>query len=63
MGYEVCLSHPKQTKAIAHARLKSDKVDVVMLARLLKANFCRRCGFQEKKSAMRVSFSPIECGW
>jgi transposase len=27
MGHEVCLSHPKQTKAIAHARLKSDKVD------------------------------------
>jgi transposase len=39
MGYEVCLSHPKQTKAIAHARLKSDKVDAVMLARLLKADF------------------------
>ena len=39
MGHEVCLSHPKQTKAIAHARLKSDKVDAVMLARLLKADF------------------------
>jgi hypothetical protein len=30
---------PKQTKAIVHARLKSDKVDAVMLARLLKADF------------------------
>jgi transposase len=39
VGHEVCLSHPKQTKAIAHARLKSDKVDAVMLARLLKADF------------------------
>jgi transposase len=39
LGHEVCLSHPKQTKAIAHARLKSDKVDAVMLARLLKADF------------------------
>lgn len=39
MGHEVLLSHPKQTKAIAHARLKSDKVDAVMLARLLKADF------------------------
>ena len=38
-GHEVSLSHPKQTKAIAHARLKSDKVDAVMLARLLKADF------------------------
>ncbi len=39
IGHEVSLSHPKQTKAIAHARLKSDKVDAVMLARLLKADF------------------------
>lgn len=38
MGREVCLSHPKQTKAIAHARSKSDKVDSVMLARLPKAD-------------------------
>jgi len=38
LGHEVCLSHPKQTKAIASARLKSDKVDAVMLARLLKAD-------------------------
>ena len=35
LGHEVS----KQTKAIAHARLKSDKVDAVMLARLLKADF------------------------
>jgi transposase len=39
LDHEVCLSHPKQTKAIAHARLKTDKVDAVMLARLLKADF------------------------
>ena len=39
MGDEVGLSHPKQTKANAHARLKTDKVDAVMLARLLKADF------------------------
>jgi transposase len=38
MGHEVCLSHPKQTKAIASARLKSDKVDALMLARLLRAD-------------------------
>jgi len=38
LGHEACLSHPKQTKAIASARLKSDKVDALMLARLLKAD-------------------------
>jgi len=37
-GHQVVLSHPKLTKAIATARLKSDKVDAVMLARLLKAD-------------------------
>ena len=38
LGHEVYLSHPKQTKAIASARLKSDKVDARMLAKLLKAD-------------------------
>ena len=38
LGHDVVLSHPKLTKAIAAARLKSDKVDAVMLARLLKAD-------------------------
>jgi transposase len=38
LGHEVFLSHPKQTKAIASARLKSDKVDAPMLGRLLKAD-------------------------
>jgi transposase len=38
LGHQVVLSHPKLTKAIASARLKSDKVDAVMLARLLKAD-------------------------
>jgi len=38
MGHEVFLSHPKQTRAIASARLKSDKVDALMLAKLLKAD-------------------------
>jgi transposase len=37
-GHEVFLSHPKQTKAIASARLKSDKVDALMLAKLLRAD-------------------------
>ncbi len=37
-GHEVVMSHPKQTKAIASARLKSDKVDALMLAKLLKGD-------------------------
>jgi len=37
-GHEVLLSHPKQTKAIAHARLKNDRVDAERLAYLLRAD-------------------------
>jgi len=36
-GHQVVLSHPKQTKAIAHARLKNDRVDAERLASLLRA--------------------------
>ena len=42
-GHEVFLSHPKQTKAIASARLKSDKVDALMLAKLLKGGSATHC--------------------
>ena len=59
LGHEVCLSHPKQTKAIAHARLKSDKVDGVMLAQrpsFLKRTFYQRCGFPGRGSGMYGSF-------
>src|SRR5262249_52233490 len=38
LGHHVVLSHPKPTKTIAAARLKSDKGDAVMLSRLLKAD-------------------------
>ncbi len=38
LGHQVVMSHPKATKAIAHARLKNDKVDAAMLACLLRAN-------------------------
>lgn len=37
-GHEMVLSHPKQTKAIAAARLKNDRVDAVRLAMLLRAD-------------------------
>ena len=38
LGHRIVLSHLKLTKAIAAARMQSDKVDAVMLARLLKAD-------------------------
>jgi transposase len=37
-GYDVCLANPFQVKAIASAKIKNDKVDSEILARLLKAD-------------------------
>jgi hypothetical protein len=37
-GFEAHLVHPLRCKAIASARLKNDKVDAAILARLLRAN-------------------------
>lgn len=42
-GIEIILSNPFMTKAIASARLKSDKVDSSTLADLLRGNFIARC--------------------
>lgn len=38
-GVSVCLSHPLKTRAIAEARIKTDKVDSEILAQLLRTNF------------------------
>lgn len=37
-GYDVCLANPQGVKAIASARIKNDKVDSEVLAKLLKAD-------------------------
>ena len=41
-GLEVVPVHPKQVKAIAHAKLKNDKVDARVLCQLLRANLVPR---------------------
>ena len=38
MGFEVKLSHPSKTKAIASAKIKTDKIDAKMLAYLLSVD-------------------------
>ena len=37
-GFEVKLSHPLKTKAIAYAKVKTDKVDSATLAHLLRSD-------------------------
>lgn len=42
-GVEVVLANPKKTRAIAEARLKSDKMDAATLADLLRADLVAPC--------------------
>jgi transposase len=41
-GFEVILAHPFKVRAIAEARVKTDKVDAETLAHLLRANLVPR---------------------
>jgi transposase len=40
----VVVSNPVKTRAIAEAKVKTDKVDAEILAQLLAADYCPRCG-------------------
>jgi len=49
LGCKVLLSNPLQTKAIAHARIKNDKVDSRVLADLLRTNLLPTAHIQPRK--------------
>jgi len=49
MEYDVKLSNPSKTKAIAYARIKTDSVDASTLADLLRANLIGRKLYSSKK--------------
>lgn len=46
----VMLAHPQKTKAIASARIKTDKVDSQVLADLLRSNFVATAHYTDKQS-------------
>ena len=37
-GYEILVAHPLRTRAIADAKIKSDKIDAKILADLTRGN-------------------------
>lgn len=53
MGHEVVLSNPVQTKAVAQARVKTDKVDARMLAYLSRADLLPTCWISDPQSRQR----------
>ena len=48
-GIEVILSHPSKTRVIAEAKVKTDKIDSEILARLLRADFLPRAYIASKE--------------
>ena len=45
----VVVSNPQKTRAIAEAKVKTDKVDAEILAQLLAADYCRACGWPTRR--------------
>lgn len=65
IGCNVVLSNPLQTKAIAHARIKNDKVDSKILADLLRTNLLPTAYIQPRdirdlKEVVRQRVSYVE---
>ena len=68
-GFEVKLSHPLKTKAIAYAKVKTDKVDSATLAHLLRSNLLPLSHVPEKSVRLnrellryRASLVKIQTG-
>lgn len=49
-GFDVILSNPVKTKAIASAKIKTDKIDAKILAELLRSNMIPQCYIPPKKT-------------
>ncbi|MEO0094889.1 MAG: transposase [candidate division WOR-3 bacterium] len=54
LNLDVSLVNPLQTKAIAYARVKTDKVDAWVLTHLLRTNFLATCWIPDKESDVRL---------
>jgi len=61
LGHQPVLSHPKQTKAIAAARLKNDRVDARRLALLLRGISYPPCGFRRRSCARPANSFATAC--
>ena len=61
----VVVSNPQKTRAIAEAKVKTDKVDAAVLAGLLAANYLPRCGcltMPPSRCVARSPAAPTSCG-
>ena len=56
MGYDVVLAHPGKAEAIASAKMKTDQIDSVILAHLLRSNLMLAFDQRKRARAARVKF-------
>jgi transposase len=65
LGHQPVLSHPKQTKAIAAARLKNDRVDAQRLALLLRGDLLPTVWIPpaELREARELLRHRVQLGW
>jgi transposase len=63
-GFDVKLSHPLRTKAIAYAKVKTDKVDSATLAHLLRSDLLplSYCSGKASKITQRAPALPGQPG-
>jgi len=61
-GFQVRLSHPLKTKAIAYAKVKTDKVDSATLAHLLRSNLLPLSYVPEKETRLNRELLRYRAG-
>lgn len=49
-GFDIILSNPIKTKAIASAKIKTDKIDAKILADLLKGGYVAQCYIPDRRT-------------
>ena len=59
----VVVSNPMKTRAIAEAKVKTDKVDAAILAQLLRRTISRWYGSLMRRRTRRAARSPAALPW
>ena len=57
-GIDISLANPLKTKAIAEAKIKTDKIDATILADLARADLVAKC-YVPDKNTRAVSYTHL----
>ena len=59
----VVIANPQQVRLIAHAKIKTDRIDASVLARLYASGFCRKSGYPTRGPKHCDGRSPGGTSW